>query len=144
VSSVVKATNEDLLGVLFELTADGRWVEAESVRRTIHGIPLAGTPSAISIGARLARLARQGKCEQDASGAISLYRAKAAGTLPVVYVVEDDTSRGERHIPNASLGGGEAITLCGYVDVTYREEFGQSPDCADCLKIVRYCRGLDL
>lgn len=46
-------------------------------------------------------------------------------------------------IPNApGLGGGEAITLCGWVDVTYREEEA-TPDCPDCLAIVEYCRGLE-
>lgn len=66
--------------------------------------------------------------------------------LPVVYVVDNEMAGGERHIPNASesLGGGSALTLCGWVDVTYREEHDAVPDCAQCLSIVRYCKGLRL
>lgn len=60
------------------------------------------------------------------------------------YRVADATSRGELHIPNApNLSGGAALTLCGYVDVTYEEVEGE-PDCEECLSIVRYCKGLRL
>ena len=45
-------------------------------------------------------------------------------------------------IPNAPLGGGEAITLCGWVDVTYTEEEAV-PDCPDCLAIVAYCKEIE-
>ncbi len=47
-----------------------------------------------------------------------------------------------RCIPNApARTGGEAITLCGWVDVPYREETGGwAPTCPDCLAIVAYCR----
>lgn len=45
-------------------------------------------------------------------------------------------------IPNApARSGGEALTICGWVDVPYREEEAE-PDCPDCLAIVAYCKGL--
>jgi hypothetical protein len=48
-----------------------------------------------------------------------------------------------RCIPNAPLvGGGTAITLCGWVDVPYTEEVGE-PNCFDCLEIVAYCKGIE-
>jgi len=47
-----------------------------------------------------------------------------------------------RCIPNApGRGGGEAITLCGWVDVPYTEEVAE-PNCSDCLAIVDYCKDL--
>jgi hypothetical protein len=64
----------------------------------------------------------------------------------LVYVIENEhPGSGEhRHLPNADgLEGGAALTLCGWVDVRYREEEG-TPDCPSCLRIVRYCRSLRL
>jgi len=59
------------------------------------------------------------------------------------YVVDATAKIAAIHcVPNApDRGGGEAITLCGWVDVTYREELAE-PDCPDCLAIIAYCKGL--
>lgn len=61
------------------------------------------------------------------------------------YIIEQEmAARGDRCIPNAPvLSGGAALTLCGWVDVAYREEEGE-PTCGECLTIVRYCKALRL
>ena len=59
------------------------------------------------------------------------------------YVIDATAKVARIHcIPNApTIGGGTAITLCGWVDVTYSEE-EEIPDCPDCLAIVTYCKEL--
>lgn len=52
------------------------------------------------------------------------------------------------HIPNAEdLSGGSALTLCGWVDVNYEEEWWSTEaykkdGCCECLKILSYCKSL--
>lgn len=41
-----------------------------------------------------------------------------------------------RHLPSIV---NTYLTLCGFVDVTYREVEG-IPNCKDCLNIVKYCK----
>lgn len=58
-------------------------------------------------------------------------------------VVDDPMApEGRLHVRNAKgLGGGSAITLCGWVDVEHKGVEGV-PTCPQCLRIVAYCKSL--